>query len=134
MLVLCSLSFSFLSYGEELGTLRGGVAIDQEVPAENKDAVIIGRDANPEIFNQHEVEPRMIPHSIEGYEVTAKQNMCLMCHEAGISGATKVPESHFVDERTGEKTDKVDDRRYFCTQCHMSQKDTEPLVKNHRDD
>ncbi len=122
-------ALSLTAHAEELKTIRGA-AIDSTTKAEVKDSVLTGREANPNVFNQHEVEPSMIPHDISGYTIDAKQNMCLMCHKDGIGGSTKLPESHLTDDRSGEVTEDVDGRRYFCTQCHSPQVDSEPIIKN----
>ncbi len=127
IVALCAISLNL--HAEELKTVRGA-AIDTQIAAENSKELITGKDDNPEVFNQHEVEPSMIPHDISSYTITTKQNMCLMCHKEGIGGATKLPESHFTDDRSGEITENVDGRRYFCTQCHSVQTDVDPLVNN----
>ena len=138
MIALAALSFSFNVQANEIAadsvaTLRGGVPINTEIEAKTNEALITGKADHPDVFNQQAVEPPMIPHSIEGYKITTDTNMCLMCHEAGMNGATALPESHFLDDRSGETTDKVGGRRYFCTQCHTSQVDNPPLVTNNRD-
>ncbi len=121
------------SWAEGVESLRGSIAIGDQAPANETASTIEGKEANKEIFSQKDVEPSMIPHTIDAYGITLENNMCLMCHEKGISGASAIPESHFTDDRSGEVTEKVDGRRYFCTQCHTSQIDSEPLVKNNRD-
>ncbi len=121
------------SWAEDVKSLRGAVSIDEQIPASENFTIIEGKDANKEIFSQQDVEPSMIPHSIENYEITTKNNMCLMCHQTGAGGATVIPESHFTDDRSGEVTKDVDGRRYFCTQCHTSQVDSQPIVENYRD-
>lgn len=138
IIALTALSFSLTGQADEIAandvaTLRGGVAIDSEIAAVTNENLITGKADHPDVFNQQAVEPNMIPHSIEGYTIATDTNMCLMCHEGGLNGATQLPESHFVDDRSGETTDKVDGRRYFCTQCHSSQVDNPPLVDNQRD-
>ncbi len=129
MAIIMLSAISMNLHAEELKTVRGA-AIDTETAAENNDTLITGKEANPEVFNQQEVEPSMIPHDIESYAITAEQNMCLMCHKEGMGGATKIPQSHFMDDRSGETTEEVDGRRYFCTQCHSPQMDVNPLVQN----
>ncbi len=121
------------SVAEEVKSLRGTIGIEEQVPANEQFKVIEGKAANKEIFSQKDVEPSMVPHSIEGYGITANNNICLMCHQPGTGGATLLPESHFMDDRTGEVTKDIDGRRYFCTQCHTSQIDAQPLVENYRD-
>jgi len=37
--------------------------------------------------------------------------------------------THFMD-RDGQILASVTPRRYFCTQCHVTQADIEPLIKN----
>lgn len=77
-------------------------------------------------------QPPLIPHQIEGYQITVKFNKCLTCHSfqnSKQSGATKISVTHFRD-RDGVELDNVAPRRYFCTQCHVPQTDAKPLVEN----
>jgi cytochrome c-type protein NapB len=37
--------------------------------------------------------------------------------------------THYID-RNGQVLAQVSPRRYFCTQCHVSQHPDEPLVRN----
>lgn len=77
-------------------------------------------------------QPPVIPHSIEGYQLTLSTNRCLSCHKrefAEASGAPMISLSHFV-ERNGAVLSDVAPRRYFCTLCHVEQTDARPLVPN----
>lgn len=77
-------------------------------------------------------QPPLIPHSIEGYQLTLDANRCLSCHKrefAEASGAPMISLSHFV-ERDGAVLSDVAPRRYFCTLCHVEQTDARPLVPN----
>ena len=94
--------------------------------------------------------PPMIPHSIEGQDVTAKANDCLDCHDAkGSKDTPKLPATHFIKVRMkteGRETAKtgllirfdgyykvgtVSGSRYDCLLCHAPQAaDSEPLVGN----
>lgn len=81
-------------------------------------------------------QPPMIPHtvSIEDERITMDRNECLTCHskkgaKENEDGAAKAPKSHFTD-RNDNKTEFVAARRYFCTQCHYTQQDKAPIVKN----
>jgi cytochrome c-type protein NapB len=59
-------------------------------------------------------------------------NKCLSCHGVDTfvkKKATLVSETHFKD-RDGKKLDTVSASRYSCTQCHVEQRVTEPLVGN----
>ncbi|ALA20027.1 MULTISPECIES: nitrate reductase cytochrome c-type subunit [unclassified Chelatococcus] len=77
-------------------------------------------------------QPPVIPHSIEGYQLTLNTNRCLSCHKREFtegSGAPMISVTHFMD-RDGQVLSDVTPRRYFCTQCHVSQTDASPLVPN----
>ena len=77
-------------------------------------------------------QPPLIPHKIEGYEVTINFNKCMDCHAWSRykeSGATKVSLTHFKD-RDGGELSNISPRRYFCMQCHVPQTDAKPLVAN----
>lgn len=77
-------------------------------------------------------QPPLIPHSTEGYVINIRSNKCLSCHSWANykdKGATKISLTHFTD-RDGNDLASVSARRYFCTQCHVSQVDAKPLVTN----
>ena len=77
-------------------------------------------------------QPPLIPHKVDGYQITSTNNACMNCHDwpGHIEAkAPKVSETHYVD-RAGVRLDKIAGTRYFCQQCHVPQTDTEPLVDN----
>jgi cytochrome c-type protein NapB len=77
-------------------------------------------------------QPPVIPHSIEGYQLTLNTNRCLDCHKREFtegSGAPMISVTHFMD-REGQVLADVTPRRYFCTECHVQQTDAAPLVPN----
>jgi len=77
-------------------------------------------------------QPPVIPHSIEGYQLTLNANRCLDCHKREFtegSGAPMISVTHFMD-REGQVLADVTPRRYFCTECHVQQTDAAPLVPN----
>ncbi len=77
-------------------------------------------------------QPPLVPHKVDGYEVTVNFNKCMDCHAWSRyqeSGATKVSLTHFKD-RDGGELSNISPRRYFCMQCHVSQTDAKPLVAN----
>lgn len=77
-------------------------------------------------------QPPMVPHKIDGYEVTMNFNRCMDCHSWSRyreTGATKVSLTHFKD-RDGGELSNVSPRRYFCVQCHVPQTDARPLIDN----
>jgi cytochrome c-type protein NapB len=77
-------------------------------------------------------QPPTIPHSIRGYLVDINANKCLTCHSRASSARTQAPMisiTHYMD-RDGQALAAVAPRRYFCTQCHVPQKEVQPLVGN----
>ncbi|MBV9348508.1 MAG: nitrate reductase cytochrome c-type subunit [Pseudolabrys sp.] len=77
-------------------------------------------------------QPPVIPHAIEGYQLTLRANRCLDCHRRQFtegSGAPMISVTHFMD-RDGQVLADVTPRRYFCTACHVQQTDAQPLVPN----
>jgi cytochrome c-type protein NapB len=77
-------------------------------------------------------QPPVIPHSIDGYQLTVNTNRCMDCHKREFtegSGAPMISVTHFQD-RNGQVLSDVTPRRYFCTACHVQQTDAPPLVPN----
>lgn len=77
-------------------------------------------------------QPPMIPHSVEGYQVTTNTNRCLQCHGVEhyrATGAPRISPTHFMDS-DGKVLSGVAPRRYFCLQCHVPQTDAAPIVEN----
>lgn len=113
---------------EKLHTLRGAAIQGPEDPSENfrneRDSGPLPRD-----FVQ---QPPLTPHTTRGYTITKNFNKCLDCHAWGRTaetGATKISISHFKSYG-GAELSNISPRRYFCTQCHVSQTDAKPLVGN----
>jgi cytochrome c-type protein NapB len=77
-------------------------------------------------------QPPVIPHSIDGYQLTLNTNRCMDCHKREFtegSGAPMISVTHFQD-RDGQVLSDVTPRRYFCTACHVQQTDARALVPN----
>jgi cytochrome c-type protein NapB len=77
-------------------------------------------------------QPPVIPHSIEGYQLSVNTNRCLSCHKREFtqgSGAPMISVTHYFT-REGQMLADVSPRRYFCTACHVPQADAAPLVGN----
>ncbi|MBP1883840.1 cytochrome c-type protein NapB [Ensifer mexicanus] len=77
-------------------------------------------------------QPPVIPHSIEGYQLSVNTNRCLSCHRREFtqeSGAPMISVTHYMT-REGQMLADVSPRRYFCTACHVPQADAKPLVGN----
>lgn len=78
------------------------------------------------------MQPPIIPHNIDGYQVDLNANRCLSCHarvRTGESLAPMISVTHFMD-RDGNFLADVSPRRYFCTQCHVPQLAIDPIVDN----
>lgn len=114
---------------EPVQSLRGERAID--APSAPPQLRKWEHDSDP-VPRQYVQQPPVIPHSIDGYTINKKTNKCLTCHSWANykkSGATKISLTHFVN-RDGVELANVAARRYFCTQCHVPQMQTKPLVEN----
>lgn len=105
------------------GTLTQEFPAPRIVPEENKD---MRRERNyPE-------QPPTIPHTIAGYQVDRFGNRCLACHSRANSARSQAPMisiTHYMD-RDGQPLAAMSPRRYFCTQCHVTQAEVKPLVEN----
>lgn len=112
----------------ETQSLRGAdVAAVDKAPDMNKQ--MVDQESFPRSFKQ---QPPLIPHKIEKYNVTLKDNACMKCHSKETykkEAAPKVGDSHFVDT-AGKVQDQLNGRRYFCSQCHVPQMDAKQLVEN----
>ena len=112
----------------KLEGLRGGTPITQDnAPTPIKQE----RDHGP-ADRDFVQQPPLIPHTIQGYQITKNFNKCMDCHawqKTKETGATKVSVTHFKT-REGTELDNISPRRYFCTQCHVPQSDAKPLVSN----
>ncbi|QGZ40668.1 periplasmic nitrate reductase subunit NapB [Pseudoduganella flava] len=78
------------------------------------------------------MQPPVIPHKIEGYQVDKSANRCMMCHartRTQESGAPMISVTHFQN-REGNFLAELSPRRYFCLQCHVPQANLNPLVEN----
>lgn len=123
-----------------------GVGVAQEAAIQLKalggEKTLDRTNAAPEVEKQsvpsggfdraYRQQPPLIPHKIDGYQVTTTNNACMNCHDwpGHIQAkAPKVSETHYVD-REGVRLDKVAGTRYFCQQCHVPQADAKPLVNN----
>jgi cytochrome c-type protein NapB len=111
-----------------MDSLRMGVPLKDDIPVvrshQERDRAPYDRD-----FVQ---QPPLIPHTINGYQITKNFNKCMDCHafqRTKVSGATKVSITHFRGS-DGQELDNISPRRYFCTQCHVSQTDATPLIGN----
>lgn len=133
--IVLALALVAIAYGgqlfsqESVESLRGLKAIDET--SANPQPSRWEPDGKP--LNRDFVQqPPLIPHSTTGYQINIKFNKCLTCHSwanTEESGATKISPTHFKN-RDGTELANVSASRYFCTQCHVPQRDVSPLVEN----
>ena len=114
---------------DSLYSLRGDIAVDElseMIPNRRAMAVDGGISVN------FENQPPLIPHSIDKTRITLYENNCLSCHStknAKETNAVRPPKSHYYT-RKKSKLKKISTGRYFCTQCHVTQAYTKPLIGN----
>ncbi len=126
---LATATISMQAISETVNSLRGSSDIDQDsaAPAAKRYA----KDNEP-IARDYVQQPPLIPHKIKNYRINLKSNKCMSCHSWSNyreAGATKISQTHF-ESRDKNVLANVSARRYFCTQCHVPQVNTKPLVEN----
>ena len=114
---------------DKVESLRGANAVDNvsAVPADKEWTGKTARIARS--FNQ---QPPLIPHKSQAHTINLEGNRCLTCHSLENyekRKAVRMSDSHYRD-RDGNQLAEVSTARYFCNQCHVEQRDAEPLVGN----
>jgi cytochrome c-type protein NapB len=77
-------------------------------------------------------QPPLIPHAIEGYEISINANKCMSCHARKYTEQSQAPMisiTHYQD-RDGNALGGLAPRRYACLACHVPQTTAKPLVEN----
>lgn len=114
---------------QALDRMRGPTPLAETVkpaPMVNPDNSDVRRVRN------YAMQPPVIPHKIEAYQVDKNANRCMMCHartRTQESQAPMISVTHFQN-RDGNFLAELSPRRYFCLQCHVPQADLPPLVPN----
>src|SRR6476646_2589519 len=136
MIRFCTLALAaaFLVAGSALHAqtqsgLRGGTPLDTEGQAARMTPM---RNTTEKEIRNYPEQPPLIPHSIESYQVDLNGNKCLSCHARSRTGESRAPMisiTHFMD-RDGQFLATISPRRFFCTECHVSQSDIKPPVAN----
>ena len=114
------------AYSQSIETLRGAGVTDA-VAVED-----VFRQDETRFTRNYRLQPPLIPHSIDQYQVDLNTNRCLSCHDwtvAGDRGAPTLSMTHYLD-RNGTQLDTVAGTRWFCSQCHVPQADAPALVEN----
>jgi nitrate reductase (cytochrome), electron transfer subunit len=124
-----TLAFAPATLGGDVKSLRGDLDLDKASKMFSKKKPLVVEDGFERAF---EKQPPLTPHKVKKYRITLRENGCLKCHSEENHEKEKAPavgESHYSD-RQGNKLKTVSKRRHFCNQCHVPQKDAEPLVEN----
>lgn len=109
--------------------MRGTTPIPEETtppPLTNPDNSDVRR------ARAYAMQPPVVPHKIEGYQLDRNANRCMFCHartRTEQSQAPMISVTHFQD-RDGNHLAELSPRRYFCLQCHVPQAAVTPLVEN----
>jgi len=109
--------------------MRGPTPIPEETtppPLTNSDNSDVRRS------RAYAMQPPVVPHKIEGYQLDRHANRCMFCHartRTEQSQAPMISVTHFQD-REGNHLAELSPRRYFCLQCHVPQAPVTPLVEN----
>jgi len=109
--------------------LRGAAPLTAE-PVSPQFPKIVNDDQRK--TRNYPMQPPLIPHQIDNYQVDLRFNKCMDCHgrsRTQESGAPMVSVTHFQD-RDGNMLGEISPRRYFCTGCHVPQTDARVPVKN----
>jgi len=117
------------SLADEVESLRGVTDIDENSVEPVNTRWMNDKEPMDRDFVQ---QPPLVPHTIDKQTISLTSNKCLTCHsweDYRDAGATKVSQTHFAD-REGVVQSNVVGQRYFCKQCHVAQKDAEPIVEN----
>lgn len=110
-------------------SLRGDIDLTETGEAPRTGRLMSKEGGFDRAFEQ---QPPLIPHKMDKSEINLRNNGCLKCHGKENFEKEKAPEigkSHYEDA-DGKVLDTVSMRRYFCTQCHVPQVGSDPLVEN----
>lgn len=122
-------AFSTVVMAQTFSALRGATPLNQEGPPP---AMTPEQNTSVREPRNYPEQPPVIPHSTEGYEISANANKCLSCHartRVRESQAPMISITHFTD-RDGQFLASISPRRYFCTQCHVPQHNVKTPVTN----
>lgn len=132
MKMLAGIALSFFVVGTvsaEVTSLRGANALDAKAEKTKKVKLVKQSGGFDRTWAE---QPPMVPHEVDKYRISIRNNGCLKCHDPRTYEKEKAPvvgESHFLT-REDKKLETVSKRRWFCSQCHAPQADRSPLVAN----
>lgn len=126
LIMLITLPLSVLA--EKVSELRNGEIAENIKPQRIPNVI----NDDKKLSRNYPMQPPIIPHKIRGYEINTNVNKCMSCHsrtQVTQSQATMISVTHYMN-RDGNFLAEISPRRYFCNQCHVTQLDTKPPVKN----
>ncbi len=128
---LITLGLAFVTHiamaDDGITTLREGTPLTEE---NSKPQPLENSEDGQRKQRSYPMQPPTIPHKITNYQLDLKANKCLSCHarqRIEESLAPMISVTHYMD-RDGNFLAEVSPRRYFCTQCHVTQTKAKPLV------
>ncbi len=127
-MAIVAMAFS-ISAIASVESLRGSSALNTDANKAMKHKVEVTQGGVKRNFKK---QPPVVPHATEKYKVTLKNNGCLKCHSEKAykkEKAPKIGDSHYVG-RDGKVLKTMSSRRYFCSQCHVTQVKADELVEN----
>lgn len=129
LLVLIATSTIAEELDNNITSLRPGATLN-DVPAAN--SLANTARAGRRQAREYPMQPPLIPHPIDDYALDRNANKCMFCHsrvKSDTMNAPTVTVTHYMD-RDGNFLAELSPRRYFCTQCHVTQTSVEPPVSN----
>ena len=130
LLSACIVIASSTLLASEIATLRQGTPLEST----NTTPALLNNASNEDKrkTRAYPMQPPTIPHKIEAYQIDTNANQCMTCHarlRVEDSQAPMIGVTHYMD-RDGNFLADVSPRRYFCTQCHVTQVSNKPLIEN----
>ena len=129
LLMLPMLAFAAPGGSGAHDAMRGPTPLNEATtppPLVNPDNSDVRRSRN------YAMQPPVIPHKVEGYQLDKNANRCMMCHartRTQESQAPMISVTHYMN-RDGNFLAELSPRRYFCMQCHVPQANVNPLIEN----
>ena len=113
----------------QVATLRGTAPLNEEATPP-----IMEKVENNDLKRQRDYPQQTptIPHDISKYQLDKNFNKCMDCHSRKLADEAQAPAvsvTHYMN-RDGDFLGEMSPRRYFCTQCHVHQLESKPLVEN----
>lgn len=78
-------------------------------------------------------QPPLIPHSVDGFDISQTENACWDCHSSDDFKGKKMPivsKAHLVSGTDAKAEPQLDMKHWQCDSCHVPQVDARPLVGN----